>query len=155
MLPLRAGRDDVADLDLTVSGDHAVNQQLEQCPLPFEVRLGQALPHTPAERLGMGGQLGCLVLALGAVHEVLLLAFQRRQTGIDVAAAPFVLGQRHHAGEVGLGEPLELLGEMRLGAAQRLATGEQLLRLALAQKLGAAQAGSQPRARARSQARST
>ena len=111
VLPLRAGRDDVADLDGAVGDDHAVNQQLEQCPLPLEVRLGQALPHTPAERLGMGGQLGRLVLALGAVHEVLLLALQRRETGIDVAAAPFVLGQRHHAGEVGLGEPLEVLAE--------------------------------------------
>ena len=42
VLPLRAGRDDVADLDGAVGDDHAVNQQLEQCPLPFEVRLGQA-----------------------------------------------------------------------------------------------------------------
>ena len=80
MLPLRAGRDDVADLDGAVGDDHAVDQQLELCPLPLEVRLGQALPHTPAERLGVGGQLGCLVLALGAVHEVVLLALQRRDT---------------------------------------------------------------------------
>ena len=73
MLPLRAGRDDVADLDGAVGDDHAVDQQLEQCPLPLEVRLGQALPHTPAERLGMGGQTSRLTLTLGVLLKLMLL----------------------------------------------------------------------------------
>jgi hypothetical protein len=76
VFPLRAGRDDVADLDGAVGDDHAVDQQLEQGPLPLEVRHGQALPHTPAERLGVRGQAARLVLSLGVVHEILLLALQ-------------------------------------------------------------------------------
>jgi hypothetical protein len=43
LLPVRAGRDDVADLDGAVGDDHTVDQQFEQGPLPLEVRHGQAL----------------------------------------------------------------------------------------------------------------
>ena len=76
LFSLRAGRDDVADLDSVIGDDHAVDQQFEQCPLPFEVRGGQALLHTPAERLGMRGQPARLVLSLGILHEILLLTVQ-------------------------------------------------------------------------------
>jgi hypothetical protein len=37
---VRAGRNDVTDLDHAVGDDHAVDQQLEQRPLPLEVRVG-------------------------------------------------------------------------------------------------------------------
>ncbi len=125
--PLRAGRDDVADLHGAVGDDHPVDQQLEQGPLPLEVRRGQSLPHTPAERLGVGGQLSGLVLALGVVHEIPLLALQRQQARIEVAPAALVLGQAHHAGEVGLGEPLAVLAEGRPAAPQPGPPGLQLL----------------------------
>jgi hypothetical protein len=74
VFPLRAGRDDVADLDDAVGDDHAVYQQLEQGPLPLEIRGDQALPHTPAECLRVHRQLACLVLLPAVAHEVLLLA---------------------------------------------------------------------------------
>ena len=76
----------------------------------------------------MGGQLGCLVPALGVMHEVLLLAIQCHQTGIDVAAAALVLGQRYHAGEIGLGEPLEVLAKGCPATPHAGPTGLQLLR---------------------------
>ena len=76
VLRLRGGRDDIADFDGAFGDDHAVNQQFEQGPLPLEVRHGQALSHTPAERLGVRGQPARLVLSLGTLHEILLLAVQ-------------------------------------------------------------------------------
>ena len=54
----RIGRDDVADLDGTVSDDHAVNQQFEQRPFLVEVGACQARANTAAERLGVGCQGG-------------------------------------------------------------------------------------------------
>src|SRR3712207_378983 len=51
-LAIRTGRDGVADLDLAVGDDDAVDQQLEQRTPPSEVGAGQALAHAPAERLG-------------------------------------------------------------------------------------------------------
>ena len=76
LLPVRAGRDDVADLDGAVGDDHTVDQQFEQGPLPPEVRRGQALSHTPAERLGVRGQAARFVRPLGIPHEILLLTVQ-------------------------------------------------------------------------------
>jgi len=75
--PVRGGRDDVADLDLAVRDDHAVDQQFEQGPLAVEVGRFQALAHAPAERLGVGRQPRRLVPAFGVVHEVVLLALER------------------------------------------------------------------------------
>ena len=60
--------------------------------------------------------------------QQLLLTGQGPQALLQVAAPPLVLVEREDRPKVGVGEPLELLGEMRLGTAQRLAAGEQLLR---------------------------
>ena len=59
--------------------------------------------------------------------QQLLLAGQGPHALLQVAAAPLVLVEREDRPKVGVGEPFELLGEMRLGTAQRLAAGEQLL----------------------------
>src|SRR4051812_16392394 len=45
----RVERDGVADLDLAVGDQHAVDQQLDELPLPREVGAGQARPNPPAE----------------------------------------------------------------------------------------------------------
>src|SRR3954452_12358696 len=50
-----AERDDVADLDLAVADQHAVDQQLHQLALPREVRGGQTGLGPPAEVRGRGG----------------------------------------------------------------------------------------------------
>src|SRR5689334_23598970 len=57
----RVERDGVADLDLAVGDQHAVDQQLDQLPLPREVGAGQARANPPAEVRGRGrpaGELG-------------------------------------------------------------------------------------------------
>ena len=57
----RTARDGVADLDLAVGDQHAVDQQLHELPLAREVGAGQARPDPPAEVRGRGrpaGELG-------------------------------------------------------------------------------------------------
>ena len=125
---LRAGWDDVADFDGTVGDDHAVNQQFEQRPLLIEAGFRQALPNTAAERLGMSGQPGCLAVPLCLVHEVMLLAVQRLQPGLDIAPTPLKLAQRHDPGEIRLCEPFDLVVEGRPAPAQVGLAGLQLLR---------------------------
>ena len=112
------GWDDVADLDLAVGDDHAVDEEFEQRTLPIEVRRCQSLAHAFAERLGMGGQSGRFVLAPGVVRKVVFLAVKRGQPRFDVAPATLVFGQRQHAGKVGLREPFDLLGKRRPATAQ-------------------------------------
>src|SRR3954454_19298259 len=109
--PFRAGWNDVADLDGTVSDDHAVDQQFEQRPLLIEVCFRQALPNTAAERLGMGCQPGRLAVPLRIMHEVMLLAFNGLQPGLGITPTPLKLAQWHHPGEISLCEPFDLLAE--------------------------------------------
>ena len=67
------------------------------------------------------------MLALRIVAQELLLASQRLHALLEVAAAPLILLEREDRPQIGIGEPLDLLRQMRLGAAQRLATSEQFL----------------------------
>ena len=92
MFTVRAGWDDVADLDGTVRDDHAVDQQFEQRPLLIEVCFRQALPNTAAERLGMTGQPGRLAVPLRIVHKLMLLVFKRLQPDLCLAPTPLKLG---------------------------------------------------------------
>src|SRR3954471_17239331 len=115
---LRSDGDRVADLDGVTGDDHAVYEQLEQLPLAVEVRLLEALPHALAEPLGMGREASGFGLTASVVRELTFLAIERQQPGLDLPPAALVLAQRHHAGQVGLGEPLDLLLQPRPGAAQ-------------------------------------
>ena len=117
-LTLRTDGDCVTDLDGVAGDHHAVDEQFQQLPLAAEVGPLQALPHAPAERLGMGREASGFGLAAGVAREFAVLAIERRQPTLGVPPAALVLGQRHHAGEVGLGQPLDLLVQACPGAAQ-------------------------------------
>jgi hypothetical protein len=56
------------------------------------------------------------------------LSGQRLHALLQVAAPPLVLVERDDCSEVGIGEPLELLVQVRPAAAQYLASSEQFLR---------------------------
>src|SRR5919205_1623579 len=72
-----AERDDVADLDLAVADQHAVDQQLHQLALAREVGSGQARPNPPAEVRGRGGPPGELGLPVRLRLQLAGLRVQR------------------------------------------------------------------------------
>jgi hypothetical protein len=117
-LALRPDGDRVTDLDGLAGDDHAVDEQLQQLSLAAGVRLLQALPHALAERLGMGREASGFGLAVGVAREFAFLAVERQQPALRVLPAALVLAQRHHAGEIGLGQPLDLLLQPCPGTAQ-------------------------------------
>ena len=108
-LTLRTDGDCVTDLDGVAGDDHAVDEQLQQLSLAAEIRPLQAPPHALAERLGMGRETSGFGLAVGVAREFAFLAVERNQPALRVLPAVLVLAQRHHAGEIGLGQPLDLL----------------------------------------------
>jgi hypothetical protein len=128
VLALRAGGQHIADLDLGVGDDHPVDQQQDELPALLEARRGQAALHPRAESLQRRRHTGELLPARHVVAQQLLLAGQSPQALLQVAAPPLVLVERQDRPQIGVGEPLELLGEVRLGTAQRLAARLQLLR---------------------------
>ena len=56
-----------------------------------------------------------------------LLSGQGRQAPLQVTAPPLILIERDDRSKVSVGEPFELLAQVRLTPLQRLATGEQFL----------------------------
>jgi hypothetical protein len=128
VLALGAGGQHVADLDLSIGDDHPVDEQQHELPVLLEARRGQALLHAGAESLQRRRHAGELLPARHVVAQQLLLAGQNPQALLQVTAAPLVLVERENRPKIGVGEPLELLGKLRLGMAQRLAARLQLLR---------------------------
>ena len=104
----RVERDGVADLDLAVGDQHAVDQQLDELPLPREVGAGQARPNPPAEVGGRGRPAGELGPPVHLRLQLVGLPAQRLEPLLQRLPAALVLGQRDDGEQVGLGQPLQL-----------------------------------------------
>jgi len=107
-------RHHVADLDVTIGDNHAVDQELDQGPPLLEGGLVQALPHPPAELPDGVGQASEFLLPVRLRHKAPFLFFELLLAPFEVTPAPTVLVQRHHAGEVGVRQALELLPQAHL-----------------------------------------
>src|SRR3954463_1666421 len=107
-------RHHVADLDVAIGDDHAVDQELDQGPPLLEGGLVQALPHPPAELPDGVGQAGEFLPPVRLRHKAPFLFFELPLAPFEVTPAPTVLVQRHHAGEVGVRQALELLLQAHL-----------------------------------------
>ena len=105
VLALGAGGEDVADLDLVVRDDDAVDEQLHQLPPLIEGRLLKSLRGPFAERLQRGRQPERLVEPIGFSGEPRLLLSEGRAPRLDLDATTLVLRQRDDAAEIGLGQP--------------------------------------------------
>ncbi len=110
-------RHHVADLHLAVGDDHSVDQELDQGPSLFERRLGQALPHPAAEILDRAGKPGEFLLPVHLRFKLPRLPLELALAVLEGAPAPPVFVQPHDPGEIGLGQPLELLPQARLSTA--------------------------------------
>ncbi len=122
------GRHHVADLHLAVGDDHAVDQQLNQCPSLLEYRVGQALSHPLAEVLNGAGEPGELLLPVCPRLKLFRLPLELALALLKVTSTPTVFVQQDDTGEVGLSQPLELLPEAGLPPSQSLLTCLQFLR---------------------------
>jgi IS6 family transposase len=107
-------RHHVADLDVTIGDDHAVDQELDQGPPLLEGGSVQALPHPPAELPDGVGQASEFLPPVRLRLEAPFLFLELPLAPFEVTPAPTVLVQRHHAGEVGVRQALELLPQAHL-----------------------------------------
>jgi hypothetical protein len=121
-------RHHVANLDLAIGDDHSVDQELDQGPPLLEGGLVQALPHPPAELPDGVGQPRELLLPVRLRFELPRLLLELPLASFEVTPAPAVFVERHHAGEVGVRQTLELLPQTGPPAAQPLLPRLQLLR---------------------------
>jgi hypothetical protein len=74
--------------------------------------------HRGIESLGMRRQASGVVLVVGILHEFMLLAFGRPQSGFGLASTALIFGQRHHSGQIGFRGSLQLPVQRRTATAQ-------------------------------------
>src|SRR5919206_476741 len=84
-------RHHVADLDLAIGDDHAVDQELDQGPPLLEGGLAQALAHPPAELPDGVGQASEFLLPVRLRHEAPFLFLELPLAPFEVTPAPTVL----------------------------------------------------------------
>src|SRR3954453_3448129 len=127
---LEAGGQHVPDLDVGVGvgDDYALDEQQHELAAPLEAVLVQPVLDALAERLQRCRHTGELLPPGRVATQLLLLPGQRLRALLQVAPPPLLLVERDDGPQVGIGEPFELLAQVRLSPAQRLAPGEQLLR---------------------------
>src|SRR3954466_14541815 len=110
----------VANLDLAIGDDHSVDQELDQGSPLLEGGFVQALPHPSAELPDGAGQPRELLLPVRLRFELPRLLLELLLAPFEVTPAPPVFVERHHAGEIGVRQTLELLPQTGLAAAQPL-----------------------------------
>ena len=123
----RAGGDDVADLDVAIRHDDAVDEQFDQLAPLREGRAGQTGLDALAERLDGAHHAGDLRLAIGLRRELLAPAAEPLALLLRLAPAPLVRRERHGGPERGRPQPRQLPVELALGAAEVLLPRLQLL----------------------------
>jgi hypothetical protein len=136
-------RDHIANLDVRVGDDHAVNEEFNQLPLLFPGCLLKASLHPGTEGFHGLGEPGQILLPLGVCCELVFLAHQRLQVLLQTLAPALILLQRHDLVEVGVGEALHLVAHAglslpELGTARVQVLGQPGTRLRLCQRLGEA-----------------
>lgn len=117
VLPTRANRDDVANLDVVIGDNNAVDEQFDKLsPLDeggaCEACLDPVAKLLSPLHLGRHIQMAC---RLG--FQVLVLLRQALALLLHRAAPPLILGERHHPAQIRLGQPRHLLVEAHLSFA--------------------------------------
>jgi hypothetical protein len=115
--PVGGGREHVADLDLAVGDDHAVDEQLGQQPALLEGGGGQPGPDGLAECLDPVGDGAEFQLLPGRGVQLALLGEQRAAAAVQVLALAVQLGKGDDLGEVGVQQPLLLALQLAQGLA--------------------------------------
>src|SRR5919199_7026447 len=103
-----AGRDRVTDFDLTVGDDDPHDQPLDQLSLLLPGRLFEPLSDAPAELVHAQGETRKLGLAVDLRVQLLPPCGEASCLVLQVMAPPTVFLQAEDAGQIGLGEPLDL-----------------------------------------------
>src|SRR5512134_618531 len=125
---LGAGGQHVADFDVGIDDDDAVDEQQHELPALLEGGRGKPVLHTRTEGLEGCGDAGELLLTGSVAAELLLLSGQGPDALLQVVAPALILIERDDRSEIGVGEPFDLLVQARLAAAEHLASREQFLR---------------------------
>jgi len=118
-----AGGEHIADLDLIVADDDAVDEQLHQLPALGKCQTLQRRLHTPAEVVDARGQGRHLVLLVHLGLDLAPLVRQAVEQAEDLLAFAGELLAPDDLGQIGLQHALLLAFELRERGAEVLVPG--------------------------------
>jgi hypothetical protein len=123
----RPYRERIADLDVVPGHHDPVDQQLDQLPLPLERRRVETRPHPLGERSRRAREPAQLGLPAHFAREQPLLGRQRLVAALQLRSPASILDQCDHPAQVGLGQPLDLLGQARSPSPKVVTAGLKFL----------------------------
>ena len=128
LLRSRAGRNHIANLDVTVGHNDAVNQQLDQLPFLRKRCRGQSVLHPSAEILDATATPASSCRRSTCALQLSLLLGESLGAALQVLPAAAILLERDDTRKIGLGEALQLLLKTSLSTAEALAACLEFLR---------------------------
>jgi hypothetical protein len=123
----RPDRERITDLDVVPGHHDPVDEQLDQLPLPLECRRVETHPHALGERAGRVRAPAQLGRSAHFAREQPLLGRPRLVAALQLRSPTLILTQRDDPAQVGLGQPLDLLGHARSPSPKVFATRLQFL----------------------------
>jgi hypothetical protein len=109
MFTARLCRKDVANLHVVIGDHDPVDEQLDELPTLFERRVSEPCLDALTEIVEVAHRSGQLLVALGLVHQLLLLVGECLVLLVKVSSSALIFGERDDAMPVDVGKPLALL----------------------------------------------
>lgn len=100
---LGGGREDIANLDITIGDDDAINQKFDQLTLLLKGRVFQTSLDTLTEVFHVRHQPGEFVLALYLGGQQLELVLKRTLSLFHLLASSMVFDERNDTAQIGIG----------------------------------------------------
>ena len=126
-LTARADRHDVADLDLVIGHDDAIDEKFDQHPLLLEGRFGQTGLNSATEVFDRRHHSRQLDAPLDLYLELKVLFDQSLPLVFQVAAPPPIFLESEDVAQVRLGHSLDLVVEARHASTQAVAASVKFL----------------------------
>jgi hypothetical protein len=123
----RPDRERIPDLDVVPGHHDPVDEQLDRLQLPLECRRVETHPHALGERAGRVRAPAQLGRSAHFAREPPLLGRPRLVAALQLRSPTLILTQRDDPAQVGLGQPLDLLGHARSPSPKAFATRLQFL----------------------------
>ncbi len=105
----RASWDHIADLDIAVFDDHAIDEQFRQFSFLLKVGIFQAVLDTAAKLLNGRCQTRQLILPIDLLGKLLFLLLHSLMLAIQVCSPALIFRQWDRAIQVGCGQAVELV----------------------------------------------
>ena len=126
--PTWGGGENIANFDLVVGNDHAVDEQLDELTLLVKGRARQASSDATTEILKVGQTTGQFKPVVDGRLELVILVLKGLALSLEIGMTAPVFIEGQDVFQIGLSEPFQLVSQLEIGLLEILLTGLEFLR---------------------------